>query len=148
MSKSEYIWFKKGREHRRTADPEGKLPTLAKPTPNTEIRYKYHDDGSVYSKTYYKDGKHHREGDSPAVVRFYKDGSVSYQSYFKDGKKHRDGDNPAVVAYNKDGILSFEIYQKNDKIHRDGDKPAWVWYHDDGSVKSEEYYKDGGEYTP
>ena len=63
MSKTEYIWFKRGKEHRRTADPEGKLLTLVKPTYNTEIKYGYYGDDGVRSEEYYKDGKRHRDGD-------------------------------------------------------------------------------------
>ena len=137
MSKSEYIWFKKGREHRRTADPEGKLPTLAKPTPNTEIRYDYYEDGSVKYEHYYKDGKLHRDGDKPTWVEYYDDGSVGSEKYYKDGEKHRDGDKPAVVGYYRDGSIKYEKYYKNGKNHRDEDNPAEVVYYYDGSVGSE-----------
>ena len=66
---TEYIWFKRGKEHRRTADPEGKLVTLIKTSPNTEIGYKY-DNGSVETEIYYKNGERHRDGDKPAWVRY------------------------------------------------------------------------------
>ena len=119
MSKTEYNWFKRGKEHRRTADPEGKLPTLVKPTPNTEIRFEYHVDGGVKYEYYYKDGRVHRDGDKPAWVRYYEDGGVKYEYYYKDGR-----------------------------LHRDEDKPARVWYHDDGSIRAKSHYKDGQMYTP
>ena len=95
MSKTEYNWFKRGKEHRRTADPEGKLPTLVKPTPNTEIRFEYHDDdddddddGSLEYEGHYKDGKRHRDGDKPARVWYNKDGSVKYAAYYKNGIRY------------------------------------------------------------
>ena len=56
---AEYKWFKKGSEHRRTTDPEGKLTTLVKLTPNTEIHYKYREDGSVRVKSYQKNSEYH-----------------------------------------------------------------------------------------
>ena len=86
---TEYIWFKRGKEHRRTADPEGKLPTLIKPTPNTEIKYSYYKDGSsVQYESYYKNGKLHRDEDKPAEVVYYEDGSVYSKNYYKDGLEY------------------------------------------------------------
>ena len=113
---TEYIWSKRGKEYRRTADPEGKLITLVRPTPNTEIRYKYHDDGGVKSEEYLKNGKRHRDGDKPAFVRYNKDGGVHFKEYYKDGKKHRDGDKPAAVWYNEDGGVHFKEYYKDGSV--------------------------------
>ena len=88
MSKTEYNWFKRGKEHRRTADPEGKLPTLVKPTPNTEIRFEYHVDGGVKYEYYYKDGRLHRDEDKPARVWYHDDGSIRAKSHYKDGQMY------------------------------------------------------------
>jgi hypothetical protein len=41
---------------------------------------------------FYKNGRLHRDGDKPAIIRV--DGT---QHWFKDGKRHRGGDNPAVI---------------------------------------------------
>jgi len=144
---TEYIWFKKGREHRRTTDPEGKLPSSIRPTPNTEIRYEYRGDGSLSGEEYYKDGELHRDGDKPAYIDYYGSGSV-YHKYYKDGEMYRDGDKPPVVKYNKYGNVTHEGWYKDGALHRDGDKPAVVAYNEDGSIKAEEYFKNGMKYTP
>ena len=38
---TEYIWFKKGKESRRTVDPEGKKPTMEKLPNGFQIKYSY-----------------------------------------------------------------------------------------------------------
>jgi hypothetical protein len=77
---------------------------------------------------WFKKGKLHRDGDSPAVI--YADGS---QYWFKEGKLHRDGDSPAVTR--ADGS---QCWYKNEKKHRDGDLPAEIWA--DGT---QHWYKEG-----
>jgi len=144
---TEYNWFKKGREHRRTADPEGKLLTLVKPTPNTEIGYEYHDNGIVRQEKYYKNGGLHRDGDKPSIEGYHEDGTINLRQFHKYGKLHRDGDKPAMVWYDVSGTRYSEKYYKDGLYHRDGDKPAWVEYDNDGNVSLARYFKDGVDYT-
>lgn len=115
----EYIWFKNGKESKRTADEAGEKLTLVKLPNGVEIKYEY----SV-------------------------GGSIKAEEYYKNGERHRDGDKPAYIWYSDDGPIKNEKYFKNGKFHRDGDKPANIWYYDDGSIRSEKYYKNGVAYTP
>jgi hypothetical protein len=83
-------------------------------------------------KGWYKDGKRHRDGDSPAYVTRNGD-----KYWYKDGKLHRDGDSPAVVNSNGD-----KYWYKDGKLHRDGDSPAIVYSNGDKS-----WFKDGIQNT-
>jgi predicted lipoprotein with Yx(FWY)xxD motif len=91
--------------------------------------YKDFEDRTVF----YKNGRLHRDGDKPAIIRA--DGT---QFWYKDDQIHRDGDKPAIIR--TDGT---QFWYKNDKKHRDGDKPAVI--HADGT---QEWYRNGEKYTP
>ena len=74
-----------------------------------------HDNDFVFiypngSKHWYKNGKHHRDNDQPAIIH-----SNGTKWWYKNGKRHRDNDQPAI-------------------IHSDGSK--W-WYKNDEFTKSE-----------
>jgi len=156
MNKEEYIWFKNGKESKRSADPEGKQPLYVDLGNGKRIDYEY-ENQKIHQTTYTLNGKKHRGVDRPAVE--YADGS---KLWYKNGKRHRDGDKPAVEY--ADGT---KYWYKNGKIHRDGDKPALVWVngskewykngelHRGGDKPAIEYadgtkwwYKNGEEYTP
>lgn len=77
---------------------------------------------------YFKNGKRHREGDKPAIIR-----AIGTLEYYLHGKKHREGDKPAVVRTN-----GTEEYFINGKRHREGDKPAII-----RANRIEEYYIHG-----
>ena len=67
-------------------------------------------------RSWFKDGKLHRDDDLPARV-FVTDGR---KEWYIHGKLHRDGDKPAIVeGFN-------QAWFKYGKLHRDGDKPAIV----------------------
>lgn len=66
------------------------------------------------------DGRAHRDGDLPAIIR---DTCTEWRRY---GERHRDGDLPAkitVVKYRTDKWWKNEWW-KNGYRHRDGDLPA------------------------
>jgi hypothetical protein len=65
---------------------------------------------------WYVHGKRHREGDRPAIIRANGD-----QMWYVHGKLHREGDNPAVILPNGD-----QEWYVNDELHREGDRPAVV----------------------
>ena len=109
---SRYIWYKNGKEFKRTLDPEGKFITKKITGHNTYVEYSYLNYYSLYSKAYYKNGLSHREGGKPAWIRYNEDGSVKVEAYYKDGEYHRDGDKPAYIHYGYDGV-EYEEYYKN-----------------------------------
>jgi hypothetical protein len=122
---------------------------------------------SFFMEIWAVNGKYHRVGDKPAVIRsnvfnWLNNLSVfpmPLEEYWVNGILHRDGDKPAVI-YGKNGLL---IWYKNGEIHRDEDKPAVVdkfrknkiWYkngiiHRDGDKPAEtrgpyEFYYENGE---
>ena len=49
------------------------------------------------TKSYYKNGERHRDGDLPAIEDI--DGT---KKYYKNGELHRDGDLPAIEYANGD----------------------------------------------
>ena len=138
---TEYIWFKRGKEHRRTADPEGKRPTLIKPTPNTEIRYQYYYNGDLWSERHYKNGELHRDDDKPAFIKYDNTDPdlVRSEEYHKNGKLHRSG-KPASIEYAFTGGLIQEEYFENGVYHRSGEEPTMVEY-DSGVVRAHSYLR-------
>ena len=113
----QYIWYKNGKEVKRSKDPEGKIITQKITGHNTYIGYAY-SCGCLLCEVYYKDNKKHREGDKPAKIYYYEDGSISCEYYFKDGECHREGDKPAVIDYNTDGSVMGESYYKEGKKYK------------------------------
>lgn len=63
----------------------------------------YHTEGADRSKSWYKNGQRHREGDKPA----YK-GADGYKSWYKNGQLHREGDKPAY-----EGADGYKSWWKN-----------------------------------
>jgi len=85
------------------------------------------------TKTWWENGKRHRDNDEPAVVCY--DGT---KEWYKNGSRHRDNDKPAATF--RDG---GRLYFKDGKRHRDNDKPAAIC--PDGT---KEYWRDGERYSP
>lgn len=97
-----------------------------------------------------EEGKPHREGDKPAVIRFkdkpevYKNGELitDYDEltkfvscdleYWINGKRHM------VIEYDADNVSRTIRFYDGSQLHREGDKPAVIY--PDGT---EEYYKNG-----
>ena len=44
------------------------------------------DDGSVWRREWYKDGRFHRDGYLPAIEEYDKDGQISKKEWYKAGK--------------------------------------------------------------
>jgi len=65
---------------------DGFLCCIEKPISKIEININKNG-----SKSWYKNGKHHRDEDLPAIE--YADGS---KYWYKNGLRHRDGDLPAI----------------------------------------------------
>lgn len=142
----EYIWFKNGKESKRTADEEGKLISLEKLPNGGERKFKYHL-GKVQSVTTYKDGRLHSFDGKPASVKYFRDG-LQYEFWYKEGELHREGDKPAYLAYDIENIgdepfVYKRHWYRDDALHRDGDKPARINYWTDGVVSDEGWFKDG-----
>ncbi len=129
--------------------------------------YSYQLESSwVEQVEFYKNGKYHRDGDSPAFENFCK----VYKKYYKEGKLHRDNNKPSVLIYSTNNNLEIveyyqngklhrkylpdrieysgnkiieEMYFEQGKLHREG-KPAWIKYHSKrNNVIFKSYYKDG-----
>jgi hypothetical protein len=130
----EYIWFKNGKESKRTADEEGKLISSEKLSNGGDVTY-YYVRGEVRFKEYRKDG------DEPAYISYLSTGTLKLEEYWKNGKQHREGDKPAYIYYFKNGGRE-ESYYKDGYVHRKG-KPAYIDYGPDGSVREEIYYNTG-----
>jgi hypothetical protein len=82
---TEYIWFKKGKESRRTADKAGEKPTVVKLPNGVEIKYSYYTNKVKYNEEYYQNGKKHRDGDKPAHISYNRDGSLDLEEYYQNG---------------------------------------------------------------
>ena len=95
----EYIWFRGGREHRRTLDPEGDKPIHITLSQNSEVVLTYWDDGDgpLHDYEYLKDGEIHRGGDKPAEGVYSLDGDIEFEGYMHEGFYHRDGDKPSKI---------------------------------------------------
>lgn len=86
---TEYIWYKNGKEVKRTADPEGKIITRKITGCDTFIFYMYHTNGTVWCEAYYKNGKAHRDGDKPAQIWYNRAGETNYEAYYKNGVEYK-----------------------------------------------------------
>jgi antitoxin component YwqK of YwqJK toxin-antitoxin module len=108
---TEYIWFKNGKEYRRTADEVGKLISSKKLPNGGMVLYEYYDDGSILNAKYYNsDNRLHRDGDEPAITKYFKDGSIDYVTYWNNNRLHRDGDEPASIEYDRDGNITRSVH--------------------------------------
>ena len=79
-------------------------------------------------QVWYKEGKYHREGDQPAIIK-----AGGSQVWYKEGKHHREGDQPAII--NADG---YQAWYKEGNRHREGDQPARIF-----ASGTQEWYKEG-----
>jgi hypothetical protein len=77
---------------------------------------------------WYVDGKLHRDGDQPAIIR-----TNGVQLWYVDGKLHREGDQPAIIFANGD-----QEWYVNDNRHREGGQPAIL-----RAIGDQEWYFDG-----
>jgi hypothetical protein len=135
---TEYIWFKKGKESRRTVDEAGEKPTLEKLPNGVEIHTRYMSPSQeLISVEYKKDGKRHRDGDEPAYVQ-YTGNVIDSESYYKEGVEHRDGDKPAYIKY-MGGKVTRMTYYKNGVRTRVGDKPYDTGFYRNGDKRFENY---------
>jgi hypothetical protein len=82
----------------------------------------------THYQAWYQNGKLHRDGDMPAVIR-----TNGEQQWFQNGKRHRDHDLPAIIY-----TCGTQKWYQNDKLHRDNDLPAEMyasgtqkWYQND-----------------
>lgn len=112
-------------------------------------------DGSVMK--WHKNGKVHREGDKPAVIReritqaSANSNIIIYhrieREWHTEGLIGRELDLPGEVSetrkFDSNGILTHESstikWYKNGKLHRDGDKPAYVSKRSKLNLPSGEY---------
>ena len=82
-------------------------------------------------KSWYKNGKLHRDGDLPASIIEPEPGKF-WKFWYKNGVKHRGNDLPALISNDLQQWCKFGM------LHRDGGKPAVIYA--DGK---EEYWIDG-----
>ena len=69
--------------------------------------------------SWYKDGKHHREG-GPASVTYGLEYNIIEEYWCKDNRKHRD-DGPAEVVYGlKGNIISERWFNDGQKYREEG----------------------------
>ena len=116
------------------------IPIGEKNRKREEIRKTYYPDGQLKSKTWYQDGKEHRE-DGPASVSYYENGNKNYEVWYRNGNIHRE-DGPSAVSYYENGNIKDEVWYRDGKKHKEGE-PAWVEYYENGNKKYEEWYRDG-----
>jgi hypothetical protein len=93
--------------------------------------YKY----IYWVQRWYKNGKHHRDNDLPAVITV-----AGSQYWYQNGQQHRDNDLPAVITAGRD-----QYWYKNGKIHRDNDLPAIIY---SNTYRAPEFFKNGYKYNP
>jgi len=64
-------------------------------------------------------------------------------AWYKDGKIHRSGSTPAVVSYFENGIIEHEMWYTHNKLNRPGGAPAIIYYCENGQIRNELWYKNG-----
>lgn len=60
-----------------------------------EVKIQRYETGCYTKKTYYKNGKFHRET-GPAIIYYEYNGKKYREEYYKNGKRHRS-DGPAII---------------------------------------------------
>jgi hypothetical protein len=140
---TEYIWFKGGKESKRTADPKGEKPTLVKSGNGREIKYSYHYDMEAdydqriigaSSETHLLNGEKDREGGKPAFIAYDVHGKVLHRAMWEGGVKQ------LVEWLYEDGGIYWSKYYTNGELHREGDKPAQIYYYFSGEIRNETWY--------
>lgn len=145
MSK-EYIWFKNGKESKRTVDEDGELISKEILPDGTSVVYERNEIGIVRSKVTRRNELLQSIDGEPAITMYNSDGSLSEVGYYKDDELHRDGDKPAYTKRNWGGnIILSETYWKNGVKFRKGDKPSDISRREDGGLASEEWTDERGE---
>jgi len=71
----------------------------------------YYSNGVVYSESYYKNDKPHRQGE-PAQKFYYPSGSVMEERYYTNGKLDRK-DGPANLFFDEYGHCIKQNYYEN-----------------------------------
>ena len=110
--KTEYIWYKNGKEKQLSIDILGERVTKKILSDTEYIEYDYYGE-TIRGVAYYKNNSLQRDGDKPAVVWCYKDGVIEREGYFDDGRYHREGDKPSIIEYNEDGSIIAKSYHRN-----------------------------------
>jgi antitoxin component YwqK of YwqJK toxin-antitoxin module len=114
---------------------------LHSPSDDIPAHITYYENGSISSKSYFINGKRHKEN-GLAQIFYEEDGSIESEYYFINGKQHRE-DGPAEIVYNEDGSIYLEAYFINGEQHRE-DGPAHIEYYNNLIIR-EKYFIDGFE---
>lgn len=71
---------------------------------------------------WYKNGKLHRDGDKPAVIKGENTDipETCIQEWWLNGRPHREGDRPAYINGNR------EEWWRDGFVYRDGDRPSII----------------------
>lgn len=112
---------------------------------------------TVFSKSWFYEGKLHRDHDQPARI-FHQTGT---KEWYKHGKKHRDTDKPAYISsytksivFYKEGLVhrdngpaliiegEREMWYKENTIHNGYDHPAAIIYQAHNRIRRE-WWNDG-----
>ena len=124
-------WFEDGKLHRL-----GDYPA--------RICY-YGQTGRIKSVEYYVNGRLDRFN-APAYITYYPNGALMFKSYYKNGKSHRDGNKPSYTFRSEEGVTTLLEWCKDGKLHRTGGKPARIdkWFGvDDEQYTEIGYYING-----
>jgi hypothetical protein len=71
----------------------------------------------VICKEYWRNDKHHRDGDKLAVIEYDAvTGKVTREGYLQNGKLHRDGDKLAVTRYDARSLSITRSMSRPDKL--------------------------------
>ena len=109
---------------------------------DTPAMINYFYNGQIESKSYYKNGLLHREG-QPAISSYEEDGTIFCETYYIQGQLCRLDDEPCYTCYYPNGLVNIKYYYVNHKLHRENNKPAHIEYDQDGDIVLEQYYIDG-----
>ena len=76
----------------------------------SKIKKSYHDNGIIYSETYYNENNEYHREDGPAIIKYDSNGKLGSKEYWEHGKRHRKN-GPAIELYNnEEELLYFEFF--------------------------------------
>ena len=116
-----YTWYRNGRVHMKSYDPEGKRPLVMFSSNGLTKHFLYETYNNAWTLIYTSwilESKNIYHHDSePARVNYFESGKIEEECYYRNGSLHRDG-KPAVIKYTEDGEDFYKAYYKNGKMYR------------------------------
>lgn len=96
--------------------------------------------GNIYSLTWHKADKRHREGDLPAIVTFWDKPALEIASadWYSDGLAHREGSRPSTIQIREDGRVCTLMFCRHGEDCGVDNLPYFIGINDDGTLEDED----------